>query len=79
MTGNVLSILMWSKPWSIGRHRWSPSMSMWCLSCRLSVVVVQPVDESMPDSGSLTLQLIFTLLRYQPLLPKVPLSAFPKF
>ena len=36
------------------------------------VVGPQPDDDAIPDSGSLTLQLTVTLLRYQPLLPRVP-------
>jgi len=36
------------------------------------VVVVQAVEEAMPDSGSVTLQVTVTLLRYHPLLPSVP-------
>ena len=37
------------------------------------VVGVQPVEDATPDSGSVTLQLAVTLLRYQPLLPRVPM------
>ena len=36
------------------------------------LVVAQPEDDAIPDSGSLTIQLTVTLLVYQPLLPKVP-------
>lgn len=37
-----------------------------------SVVVPQPLEEDMPDSGSTTFQLTVTGLPYQLLLPKVP-------
>ncbi len=36
------------------------------------VVVLHPVLDVIPDSGSLTLQLTVTSLVYQPLLPSVP-------
>ena len=36
------------------------------------VVLVQPEEDAIPDSGSVTLQVTVTLLRYQPLLPRVP-------
>jgi hypothetical protein len=39
-----------------------------------SVTVPQPVDEEMPDSGSVTVQLTVTTLLYQPLAPTVPLT-----
>lgn len=35
-------------------------------------VVPHPVEEAMPDSGSVKLQFTVTLLRYHPLLPGVP-------
>src|SRR4051812_24107196 len=38
----------------------------------LMVVGPQPADESMADSGSVTVQLTLTSLVYQPLLPSVP-------
>jgi hypothetical protein len=38
----------------------------------VSVVDVQPDEEAIPDSGSVTFQLTLTLLLYQPLLPNVP-------
>src|SRR5262245_33919565 len=38
----------------------------------LRSVGVQPVDDAMPDSGSVTDHVIVTSLRYQPLLPAVP-------
>ena len=36
------------------------------------VVGVHPVEDAIPDSGSETLQFMVTALRYQPLLPSVP-------
>src|ERR1043166_1051300 len=36
-------------------------------------VVPHPEEDAMPDSGSVTLQLTVTGLRYQPPLPEVPL------
>src|SRR6516164_11488593 len=38
----------------------------------VSVVGVQPDEDVIPDSGSVTFQLTPTLLMYQPLLPNVP-------
>ena len=40
----------------------------------VSVVALHPEEEVMADSGSLTVQLTFTLLVYQPLLPAVPVT-----
>jgi hypothetical protein len=37
-----------------------------------SVVGPHPVEDAMPDSGSVTVQVTLTLLRYHPLLPMVP-------
>ena len=38
------------------------------------VVDEHPLEEAMPDSGSVTDQATVTLLRYQPFVPKVPLT-----
>src|SRR5579862_4881770 len=38
----------------------------------VNVVVVQPAEEAMPDSGSLTVQFTVTLLVYHLFLPRVP-------
>src|SRR5215470_1619602 len=38
----------------------------------VSIVAVQPDEDAIPDSGSITFQLTLTLLLYQPLLPNVP-------
>jgi hypothetical protein len=40
----------------------------------LSVVVPQPEDAPMPDSGSVTFQLTRTLLVYHPFMPFVPIT-----
>src|SRR5947207_810838 len=73
MTGGVLSILMVTgtdidnpAPFVAEHVRVVPGVSA------VSVVALQPDEEAMSDSGSVTLQLTVTLLAYQPLLPKVP-------
>src|SRR5439155_19903450 len=73
MTGGVLSILMVTgtdidnpAPFVAEHVRVVPGVSA------VSVVAVQPDEDAMPDSGSLTLQLTVTLLLYQPFAPNVP-------
>ena len=73
MTGGVLSILMVTEteedrptPFVAEHVNVTPAVSAVTLVC------VQPVEEAIPDSGSLTFQLTVALLRYQPLFPNVP-------
>ena len=47
-------------------------MSMVPAVLEVRFVAPQPVDELIPDSGSVTLQLTVTLLVYHPLAPSVP-------
>ena len=49
-------------------------VTVWPVVSELSVVLSQPEDDAMPDSGSLTFQLTVTLLVYQPLAPAVPVT-----
>lgn len=72
-TGGVLSILMVTGtdaesplPFVAEHVRVTPALSAF------KVVGVQPEDAEIPEWGSMTLQLMITLLRYQPLFPNVP-------
>src|ERR1700720_1493766 len=73
MRGGVLSILTVAETDAerptpfVARHvNVAPAVSA------VSVVGVQPEEDAIPDSGSVTFQLTPTLLVYQPLLPNVP-------
>src|SRR5262245_58845882 len=73
MIGGVLSILIVSgteldnpTPFVAEHVSVTPAVSA------MSVEVLQPYEDAIPDSESATLQLTFTVLLYNPLLPKVP-------
>ena len=73
ITGGVLSILIVIEtvpdnpaPFVAEQVKVTPAVSV------VRVVCAQPVEDAIPDSGSLTFQTTVTLLLYQPLLPKVP-------
>ncbi len=72
-TGGVWSILMVTEtelcnpaPLVAEQVKVTPGVSA------VSVVLPQPVEDVTPDSGSVTVQLTVTLLRYHPLFPSVP-------
>src|SRR5260370_6733319 len=72
-TGGVLSILMATgtelespAPFFAEQVRVTPAVSV------VSVVAVHPVEEAMPDSGSVTHPLTLPALLYQPLVPLLP-------
>ena len=73
MTGGVLSIftvtgteLLSPAPFVADQDNVVPSVSV------VRLFELQPVEDAIPDSGSVTLQLTVTLLVYQPLAPAVP-------
>ena len=73
MTGGVWSILIVTEteaespaPFVAEQVKVAPAVSA------VRVVGVHPVEDAMPDSGSVTFQLTVTLLRYHPLFPTVP-------
>src|SRR5581483_4286605 len=74
ITGGVLSILRVMgtdvarpTPFVAEQVRVMPSVSA------VRLIGAHPVEDAMPDSGSDTLQLTVTAVRYQPLLPAAPL------
>jgi hypothetical protein len=72
-TGGVVSILIMTgteadkpAPFMAEQVNVAPTVS------DVSVVGAQPEEDSIPDSGSVTVQLTVTPLRYHPLLPGIP-------
>src|SRR5215467_10086057 len=73
ISGGVLSILTVTE---VDVDRPAPfvaeQVSVTPVVSAVSVVDVQPDEDAIPDSGSVTFQVTPTLLLYQPLLPNVP-------
>src|SRR5947207_3136348 len=73
MTGGVLSILIMTEakdeiltPFVAEQVKVMPGVSA------VKLDAPQPFEDVMPDSGSVTFQVTVTLLRYQPLFPRLP-------